>query len=294
MERDLWAPGRLGVRARWEGLRRGSCSRVTSGAWTHTCAFEAFARQLWFVIVCALFSERRGSFVLTVVCLHLGASRGRPEVALTCAPVAPPASPSPSPPALALLCSALHSPSLRQPDSRFRTLPATLHGSRLASDGHQLPSASGGAKRGAALRVLLLPLPSTRPRSVSSEESPKPPETYTKPQRRVRWQTSYSPRGDGRSRRHTRPRRAEARPGFRGGGRLLVGPFRAFLWAPTCQMLPWRKTQKTVPALSFWSYSSMQKVEGLIKSDPMKEVHNAPYDGCREWVAEERFGSRAS
>lgn len=38
----------------------------------------------------------------------------------------------------------------------------------------------------------------------------------------------------------------------------------------------------------------MQKAKGLIKSDPMKEVHNAPYDGCREWVAEERSGSRAS
>lgn len=292
MERDLWAPGRLGVRARREGLRRGSCSRVTSGAWTHTCAFEAFARQLWFVIVCALFSERRGSFVLTVVCLHLGASRGRPEVALTSSSPRLPLSLSPRP--RPSLLSPSFPISLRQPDSRFRTPPATLHGSRLASDGHQLPSASGGAKRGAALRVLLLPLPSTRPRSVSSEESPKPPETYTKPQRRVRWQTPYSPRGDGRSRRHTRPRRAEARPGFRGGGRLLGGPFRAFLWAPTCQMLPWRKTQKTVPALSFWSYSSMQKAKGLIKSDPMKEVHNAPYDGCREWVAEERFGSRAS
>lgn len=205
-----------------------------------------------------------------------------------------PASLSPRPRPRPSLLSPSFPVTLRQPDSRFRTPPATLHGSRLASDGHQLPSASGGAKRGAALRVLLLPLPSTRPRSVSSEESPKPPETYTKPQRRVRWQTSYSPRGDGRSRRHTRPRRAEARPGFRGGGRLLVGPFRAFLWAPTCQMLPWRKTQKTVPALSFWNYSSMQKAKGLIKSDPMKEVHNAPYDGCREWVAEERFGSRAS
>lgn len=41
----------------WEVLRRCGCTCAASGTLTNTCAFEVFARQLWFVIVYALFSE---------------------------------------------------------------------------------------------------------------------------------------------------------------------------------------------------------------------------------------------